>query len=382
MESLAENNEYKEKKIKEKQLGDLIQQGKIEEAEKIAKELLESEPENLYVRGQLIRIYKLQQKWDSFERAANERLELEPNNLMVRMQLILTYVKQGKLDEAEKIVNEILEIDPNNIYAKSQLVTISIRRKNTKRAEEVSNEILEYDTDNLYARYQLMQLFKKQKRWDDIERIAGEILVIKPEDMYTRMQLISIYQKRKKWEEIEALAKESLSFSPNNEGMLNHLLVSYKKQGKVEEAEKIKKQISDRNKSSVKHEPKKIHVVREKHNHSAQITQAQKTVSSKNVQFYRRKIYDGSIDISNLEEFKENISELTEFEQKMLLAEFYTHFNIPKKATDLLKEAMNQEGISEKERSTLFQALQIAKVSKKPDIQRKIQWSRLGEEKE
>ena len=101
------------------------------------------------------------------------------------------------------------------------------------------------------------------------------------------------------------------------------------------------------------------------------------TASKSNMQKYRKQIYSGEVTLENLAEFEKQITELTDFEQKMLLAEAYTHFNIAKKATQLLKEAAKLEGISDAEKRKLRDALQIAKSTKANSIQRRKQWGTL-----
>lgn len=158
--------------------------------------------------------------------------------------------------------------------------------------------------------------------------------------------LINIYKMQGgRWQEVEELSKEYLTLKPGNSFAQNSLKLALKMQGKNQKTGKE-------------------NVKEEKESHKAEI------------QEFRRKIYDGKISIKNVSE--ELLLGFTEFEKIILLAELYSHENVPNKAIQLLKQAKNHEGITRKEKSIILQALNLTNSNNMGIIQRKKQWGQLS----
>ena len=310
-------------KEKNKQVKILIEQGKLEEAEKLAKEILEIDSDSLPTRYQLITIYKKQGKWDEVEKLAKEILQLEPDNLLARFQLITItiYKNQGKLDDAEKLAKEILQLKPDDLSARSQLITI----------------------------------YRKQGKWDEIERLANEILEINSNDLPARYQLITTYVNQGKLDEVIKISRESRKVKRK----LKLLGQRVDLQSKPQQDNGIKRKADSKKEES-----------------------KQNTIRSESINAFRKDIYDGKITLDNLSEYEEKISKLTPFEQKMLLAEAYTHWNLASNAVQLLKQASKLDGITDSQKKILSQAIQVAKATKMNPIARKKQWNSFSGSKE
>ncbi len=280
--------QYEKAKEKSKQVKEYINEGKLDEAENLAKEILKSSPNDLAARGQLITIYTEQEKWDEVERLAKEKLKLDPSNLPTRSQLITACKKQEKWDEVERLAKERLELNPSDLPARSQLIVI----------------------------------YKKQEKWDEVERLTREILELDPSDLIAKRQLGSIPQKRE---------DQRTSRVP-----------------KVENQDKNKE------------------------------TNVTNSSLANIIQAFRKKVYDGEITIENLSDYEKQLASLPPFEQKMLLAEAYVHWNMATNATKILKEASSAENISERQQKILKQAMQISKSKNSNPIARRKQWSILN----
>lgn len=149
--------------------------------------------------------------------------------------------------------------------------------------------------------------------------------------------LINLYSNQNRnWEVVEELAIEYLTLRPNNGFAQKKLALARKKQGKP-------KIISDKEKKL-------------------------------KIKEYRRKLYNGEIKVEQLEEI---LTGCTEFEKKMLEAEFYSSQNMLQKARQTLKETAELENLSEKERKFIKQALQIVKANKMNEVKKRIGWRAL-----
>ena len=185
-----------------------------------------------------------------------------------------------------------------------------------ERAKEKSKQVKEYINEG---------------KLEEAENLAKEILKSSP-----------IYKKQ--WDEVERLAKERFKLEPRDLVARCQLdtIVKQKVRWSWDEAEGLKKEISGF------------------------------------IGEFRNKVYDGEITIENLSDYEKQLAGLPPFEQKMLLAEAYAHWNMATNATKLLKEAASTENISERQQKILKQAMQISKSKSSTPIAKRKQWSILN----
>lgn len=241
----------------------LFQQGKLEEIERLEKERLELDQNDLSARKTLITMYRQQERLKEAEDLAKKTSELFPDNLYYKNILVMIYIEEGELRKAERLAKEILKIAPHNLPAKNKLVTIYIKRGKLNAAENMIKEILEKKPKSSYARRQLKEIAKQRKKRN----------------------------KRKEKEGLTLEQKQDLEEEMLQQDSLQELKVS-------EVGSPLKR-----------------------------------------IQIFRKQVQDGIITLENLAEHESELSGLPEVQQKLLLAEAYTKFNIPKKAIQLLKEA-------------------------------------------
>ena len=263
------------------------------------------------------------------------------------------YINEGKLEEAENLAKEILELDPSNLQARSQLITIYTRQGKMDEVERLAKEILKLDPSDLQARSQLIAIYKKQGKWDEVERLAKEILELDSSNLPARSQLTTIYKTQGRWDEVEELTKEISGLDSND------LLVEFEANERTNGAERVQK---EEDKSEVR---------------TANPTNSFAT--SDFIGEFRKKVYDGEITIENLSDYDKKLANLPPFEQKMLLAEAYAHWNMATNAIKSLKEAVSIENISERQRKILKQAMQISKSKSSNAVAKRKQWSILNE---
>jgi tetratricopeptide (TPR) repeat protein len=99
----------------------LVQQGKLDEADKHARRAL-GDPETRAVAYSILGTIKLQQsKLDESAKLLGEAIRLEPRLVGAQLSLAQVYTLQNKPDLALARFNKVLELDPDNASARLAL---------------------------------------------------------------------------------------------------------------------------------------------------------------------------------------------------------------------------------------------------------------------
>jgi len=106
-----------------------IKIGKLDEVEKVAKQILEIFPNDLVAKFYLANVYYSQNKVEDAIRLYKEIISLQPENLNARYNLSLALMKKNEFDEAEENLQYILSKDPNNQIIKQQLQQLQELKK-------------------------------------------------------------------------------------------------------------------------------------------------------------------------------------------------------------------------------------------------------------
>lgn len=272
-------------------------------------------------------------KFEKAKELLEEALKLDDDNEVLKSQLVTICIETGlELDEAENIVKARIAQDSQNMQARTQLTLIYIKQGKNDKAEEIANEMLAIDENNLQARSLLILLAKQKMKWTRVIELANEIITIDPQNLPARYQLLTAYRIETDKEKQERIIGEILAIDPEN---------------------RIREELA---------------------NATATIPNLRGEV----INDFRKNLYYGAITLENLSEYKQYLVCLPTVQQTTLLAEAYTHFNIPKQAISLLKQAQTDEAISAEEKAILTQALQIANSNKMNVIQKRKQWKNLA----
>lgn len=262
-------------------------------------------------------------------------LEQNTDNLCVRRQQMRIHKRLGKWNDLEILATETLRLYPEDLRTTGQLINAYISQNKLQKAENLAKKMLQKNQGDIPLRNQLITIYKKQGNWFELERIAKEILNIEPTHLPSRYQLIVIYKIQRRWDELGILAHEVQTIDPDNVKCRKYL----------------------------KYYNKDLQIPK---------TEEENVPKVNPMQLFRQKLYNGEITHENLNASLDELSGLTDIKKAMLLAEVYTHFNIPENAIRYLKQALKLKGITEKEEKVLKQALDLVKSTKSnPIIKRK-----------
>lgn len=100
----------------------VLAQGSYEEAETIAKQIIDTDRFNFYANLRLAYALRMQRKFAPAEKIDTQMLQYFPSDVTFMTELGLAKLGLQQNDEAKKIFAEILSVDPDNVTAKAVLV--------------------------------------------------------------------------------------------------------------------------------------------------------------------------------------------------------------------------------------------------------------------
>lgn len=196
----------------------MVNEGRLDEAEPIFLEFLESEPDNPWPRWNLAviedrrgnpeqaaeHIRSLIREHPDFDRAPPYLKKLEQ---CARFDHGLDLIHEGRLDEAEPIFLEFLESEPENPWPRWNLAVIEDRRGNLSKAADHVRVLMGEHPDFDRAPPYLRKLEQRARfahgvdllnggSLDEAEEIFQEHLKLVPEEQASRYNLALIHERR------------------------------------------------------------------------------------------------------------------------------------------------------------------------------------------
>jgi len=211
-------------------VGILIQQKKFAEAERILKDLLAEDSNDIQYLTLLAEVNLQQDKFDIARTIIDSAIGLSPDSPHLYYIKSRIAIHQDNYDEAEENIKRSIELDPYDADYFAMLSNFKLSRKKYEEALEIANEALEIDAENILAlntrSTSLLKLNRKEESFETIEGALRE----DPNNAYTHANFG--WGLLEKGDHKKALQhfRESLKSNPNFEfaqaGMLEALKAS------------------------------------------------------------------------------------------------------------------------------------------------------------
>lgn len=163
----------------------LIHQEKYSEAEKVVKDLLSEDANNIYFLSLLAEINLQQDKLDIASTVIDQAIGLSPDFahlFFIKSRILL---QQSNMDEAEAAIHQSIALDPYHAHYCALLAHMRLLRKKYTEALEIADRALEIDAENLLAlntrSAALIKLDRKEESFATIEGALRE----DPNNAYT-----------------------------------------------------------------------------------------------------------------------------------------------------------------------------------------------------
>ncbi|TCC92122.1 tetratricopeptide repeat protein [Pedobacter frigiditerrae] len=154
----------------------LIQQNKFAEAEKILKNLLSEDSNNVHFLALLAEVNLQQDKFDSATSIINNAISLAPDHPHLFYIKARIAIQQDDYDNAEENIKQSIELDPFDADYFALLANLKLSRKQYDEALDFANKALEIDAENILGlNTRSSALLKLDKAEESFETIEGAL---------------------------------------------------------------------------------------------------------------------------------------------------------------------------------------------------------------
>jgi tetratricopeptide (TPR) repeat protein len=214
----------------------LFNEDKLDEAQELFENFVESNSENPEVHYYLGRVYFNRDDLKKAEKHLKKAVELEETNSLyhtwlgnlygTKVNRASIFKKGGIAKNIRKHFERALELDPDNLDAREGLIQFyneapGIAGGDRKKAKQHARILKE--KDSFLGRRAFWQIFEKEKKWDLAEAEYKAAIEEFPERIGIKYRLGYFYQGRKKLSEAFEVFEQILADSSGNMGALYQL---------------------------------------------------------------------------------------------------------------------------------------------------------------
>jgi tetratricopeptide (TPR) repeat protein len=163
----------------------LIQQNKLNEAEKLLTDMLAGNPNDFLVLDLLAEVNLQRNKLDEANLFIDNAMQIAPNVSQLFFTKSRIRLLQNKRGEAEKYIHEAIRLNPYDAAYFSILAYISIENNQFEEALENANKALEVDAENLTALNVRSAALNKLNRSEEAFATIENALREDPNNAYT-----------------------------------------------------------------------------------------------------------------------------------------------------------------------------------------------------
>jgi len=223
---------------------------KVEEAIELYERIAKLDKDDLNIRMQLAALYKLDGRTDKAvtelleaaemkinlaqveeaEKLLREAIKLDPENLRANLKYAQVLRLRGQAEKAMEVAQKILEKDPNNIEGLTFLGNFYYEEGKFAAAKEIFSKILNYYPLNVNARYKLGRLYLaegqvdqayeyfeplvesyiKKRKEEKAVGLLGLILTVRKDHLPSMEKIASILRENKDFNRLEAIDRAIL----------------------------------------------------------------------------------------------------------------------------------------------------------------------------
>lgn len=221
--------------------------GRITQAERYFKRIIELDPENAAALYELSNLSRAQQKDDLAQEYAERAAKADPDNKWYSLQLTDIYKQRQKLDQLPAVFDNLIRLEPDiQEYYLDKAGTYLLLKKN-KEAEDVYKII-----ENKFGNSSNLEVLKQrmlvnQENPGIAIKSLEDLIKNNPENFSNHLTLSELYIKAGEKDKALALLKQAHTEDNKNPYIILLMADIYRSEGKDREAYKeLKKVISDR----------------------------------------------------------------------------------------------------------------------------------------
>ena len=169
-------------------------------------------------------------KLEEAEKIYRQILEIDPNNFGSNYLLGSLFAQTKNLQEAKKLLQKALQIDPNYADAHYNLGNVLNELEEIKEAAICFEKSISINPKNTDAHINLGNLLKKIGKIDEAENLYKKAIKINPNSINAYNNLGTIFQEDENFEEAIKFYKKTIEIEPtfasayNNLGLVSHAI--------------------------------------------------------------------------------------------------------------------------------------------------------------
>ena len=205
-------------------------EGKLEEAENLYKEILKNLPQNSSVNYNMGILMNQLGKLDEAVVSYRKVIETKPDYAEAYQNLAIVLYKMGKIKEAEINLRKAVKLKPDYVEANHNLGSILEVLGNLKEAENSYKKAIELKPDYAEAYSNLAIVLDKMGKIKESEINLRKVVKLKPNNGNAHYKLGNTLRKLGKLNEAEISYKKAVEFKPDfNEAHNNFANLQYHK---------------------------------------------------------------------------------------------------------------------------------------------------------
>jgi tetratricopeptide (TPR) repeat protein len=212
------------------------QAGKLEQAEKLYRRILRSDPSHLDTLHMLGVLLCQQGLPDMAEGYLRQALALKPQQPEIQNNLGNVLRLQGKLEEAIACHRQALRVRPDFVDALNNLGNILRRQEDLEEAISCFRRALELNPASVEAHNNLGIAYRKQGKLDEAAACYRHVLALKADHAEAHYNLGLTVEEQGQLDEAVACYRQAIAVKPALAEAHNSLGVALVEQGKLDEA--------------------------------------------------------------------------------------------------------------------------------------------------
>ena len=186
----------------------------IAEAEKIAQEILQKDPNNIEGHILLGSVYFNQQQKDKAVGEFNHAIQIDPNRVESYLSLARFYIVDKEFDKAEATYKKAISVNNNSALAHT-LYGQFLAQSNRPEAEAELRKAVEVDPTDKNARFMLGSYYLAKQQYDKAEESYKALAALEPNKPDTQAMLGDFYAAANRLDDSIRVYQDILAKSPD-----------------------------------------------------------------------------------------------------------------------------------------------------------------------
>jgi tetratricopeptide (TPR) repeat protein len=174
----------------------------INEAERLANEVLQKKADSVEGRVLLANVRMAQKKWDDAKQELDQAIQLDPNRVETQLNLAGYFDRRGKADaaqaetyksQAEAVFKQLIEKNPNATNARLSYGDFLFAARREPEAEQQLLAAHKADPSDKLTLVALRRYYESVQRYDEAETYTKKLAEFDPDKTAGRAQIIDLH---------------------------------------------------------------------------------------------------------------------------------------------------------------------------------------------